>query len=658
MSESAQREAWKSYDANEREMVEIAFGSDRLRVARPTTDAWRALEAIFAAHGYEFRADDTHGYFPRNVKDTNVRSLHAFGLALDVNATTNPMRMTPDKRPVRFSRKQTQRQRALDVINHVADTDMTPQMIADVRAIRTGSGKTLFGWGGDWSTRKDTMHFYIDVSPSDLATGVDRSTVRGGAFEHRPTDFDGYSDSSMDHHDHHHRFPGQEAWDLTEGTPMQAQSTKVLRFRTLLDFIARHEGTADRAGGGYDTSLGFGILTGGEKQLSRMTLGQIDSLQRSMLDHPKNRWNSSALGRYQIVRKTLRGLREELGLSDLEVYSAELQDRLAVALVERRGRDVVGLRNEWASLVNVRGSDILAAYDDISTVVHPAEIAVMHKLPVGPIEGLQGLSPAGLELLVQLVQRLTGAAPLKTMSEAQAVLKPGDRGPEVKALQEALNARDYQVGKIDGIYGTLTTAAVAAFQVDYKVNPETVGSVDAVTWAALREAPARPLSLERRNTTADDLRRDGSVIVQNADRTRQLGWLTSIFGGLGLGNSAIANFGPSADTSKESLARSILNSQQALTDFFGASNQQLTGAIQKAHEILGPASGVAKTSGQSAVDALGVLLPQVVGSLLPGAGGSLVMLGLGIASHIYGTRIVDRRVADQRNGSNIGPLRL
>ena len=43
MSESAQREAWKSYDANEREMVEIAFGSDRLRVARPTTDAWRAL---------------------------------------------------------------------------------------------------------------------------------------------------------------------------------------------------------------------------------------------------------------------------------------------------------------------------------------------------------------------------------------------------------------------------------------------------------------------------------------------------------------------------------------------------------------------------------------------------------------------------------------
>ena len=34
------------------------------------------------------------------------------------------------------------------------------------------------------------------------------------------------------------------------------------------------------------------------------------------------------------------------------------------------------------------------------------------------------------------------------------------------------------------------------------------------------------------------------------------------------------------------------------------------------------------------------------------------MLGLGIASHIYGTRIVDRRVADQRNGSNIGPLRL
>src|SRR5262245_41185744 len=89
MTESSQRVAWKSYNGNEREMREIRFGPDRLKVAGPTVDAWRALEAVLLGHEYEIRADDTHGYFPRNIKGTSVRSLHAFGLAVDVNATTN-----------------------------------------------------------------------------------------------------------------------------------------------------------------------------------------------------------------------------------------------------------------------------------------------------------------------------------------------------------------------------------------------------------------------------------------------------------------------------------------------------------------------------------------------------------------------------------------
>jgi hypothetical protein len=65
-----------------------------------------------------------------------------------------------------------------------------------------------------------------------------------------------------------------------------------------------------KAESGYDTSLGYGRFSGGEKTLTLMSLYQIDALQTAMLNHPANNFNSSALGRYQIVRKTLRGLRK------------------------------------------------------------------------------------------------------------------------------------------------------------------------------------------------------------------------------------------------------------------------------------------------------------------------------------------------------------
>ena len=39
------------------------------------------------------------------------------------------------------------------------------------------NGKTVFRWGGDYSRTKDTMHYEIICSPSDLATGIDPATI-------------------------------------------------------------------------------------------------------------------------------------------------------------------------------------------------------------------------------------------------------------------------------------------------------------------------------------------------------------------------------------------------------------------------------------------------------------------------------------------------
>lgn len=124
----------------------------------------------------------------------------------------------------------------------------------------------------------------------------------------------------------------------------------------MLDLIGYAEGT-DR-GRGYNETLGYGAFTGGDRNLVAMTLREILALQKQMLAHPDNTFNSSALGRYQITSRTLRGLMGEMNLSGDEYFTADLQDRLAEQLLRRRGNSITGLRNEWEGLRGVSSSAI------------------------------------------------------------------------------------------------------------------------------------------------------------------------------------------------------------------------------------------------------------------------------------------------------------
>ena len=129
-------------------------------------------------------------------------------------------------------------------------------------------------------------------------------------------------------------------------------------YKDVLDHIARSEGTAKAPGGGYNTSLANGLLLPGgkEQDLTKKTLDEIDALQTEMLRNPSNRWNSSAIGRYQVVRTTLRAQRAALGLKGTDLYDAALQDRIGANLAKARGADPVGLRQEWASLVGAKNA--------------------------------------------------------------------------------------------------------------------------------------------------------------------------------------------------------------------------------------------------------------------------------------------------------------
>jgi hypothetical protein len=114
--------------------------------------------------------------------------------------------------------------------------------------------------------------------------------------------------------------------------------------------------------------LDYGKWTGGDVNLTSMSLDQVHSLGLSMRT-PENRAlygngkGSSALGRYQITGSTLRDLQKTMGLKGTELFDAQMQDRMAMQLMQRRGADVGGLRNEWEGLRRVPGDDILGAYN-------------------------------------------------------------------------------------------------------------------------------------------------------------------------------------------------------------------------------------------------------------------------------------------------------
>lgn len=87
--------------------------------------------------------------------------------------------------------------------------------------------------------------------------------------------------------------------------------------------------------------------------------------------------------------------------------------------------------------------------------------------------------PAGLYTADE-IERIRAEHP-----KPKRTLHKGDKGEDVKALQDALNALGYGCGASDGIYGAKTTAAVKAYQQDHGLTPDGVCGPN--TWAALSE---------------------------------------------------------------------------------------------------------------------------------------------------------------------------
>lgn len=150
---SAMRAAWGPPCVGAR-MITVPLGDNGARVTidRRWEHAIRALDMCFTVHNYEVRKADTGCYNCRTITGGTGYSLHAYGLPPDVNWSTNPY----GPRLV---------------------TDMPPAMILDIEAIRTVDGLTVWRWGGRYSGNKDAMHFDPQVTPEQIARGIDWATV-------------------------------------------------------------------------------------------------------------------------------------------------------------------------------------------------------------------------------------------------------------------------------------------------------------------------------------------------------------------------------------------------------------------------------------------------------------------------------------------------
>jgi muramidase (phage lysozyme)/peptidoglycan hydrolase-like protein with peptidoglycan-binding domain len=249
----------------------------------------------------------------------------------------------------------------------------------------------------------------------------------------------------------------------------------------------------------------------GKPKLTDMTLTQIRALQNRMI---KGGAASSACGRYQFLRKTLDATRAEMRIAGTAVWTPDLQDRMAVHLMEARGLNQYlkgkmsretfanNLAKEWASLpvvTPINGKKPGQSYyagDGLNAALHsPADILRL-------IDALK--APASPALPVD-------AAP-PPATDPDPLIGPESSPAQIRALQAELALKNYNVGKIDGKWGKLTAGAVLSFKSNNGLSTATLP----VRLSVVKAAQVWVIET-RQDATVAELRKDGSTTVKGAD---------------------------------------------------------------------------------------------------------------------------------------------
>lgn len=180
----------------------------------------------------------------------------------------------------------------------------------------------------------------------------------------------------------------------------------------LLNIIGKHES-------GQNYNAIWPRAGGNGTDFTKMTINEVLAYQDQYV---RDGAKSSAVGRYQIIRGTMRGLVEDMGLTGNEKFDASMQDRMATRLLEQRGLDAYregrmtegqfmnNVAKEWASMPKTNGrghydgdglnkvgvdtTPVLAAIRDIRATPAAAPVAVTAATPTTPDTPVQVASLA------------------------------------------------------------------------------------------------------------------------------------------------------------------------------------------------------------------------------------------------------------------------
>lgn len=135
-------------------------------------------------------------------------------------------------------------------------------------------------------------------------------------------------------------------------------------YKSLLNTIAKGE-----SNGNYNAH--FGNASNTELRFTDMTIAEVMDWQK---EYVRQGNASNAVGRYQFMGTTLAGLVKQLHINPQAKFNEAMQDRLAIALIDRRGayafvqnkitreQFAANLAMEWAALPRVIGDNPHESY--------------------------------------------------------------------------------------------------------------------------------------------------------------------------------------------------------------------------------------------------------------------------------------------------------
>jgi hypothetical protein len=122
-------------NCDESQMAQVNAFGHTFKIHQGLVDSINDINTQWLANGGNswYKIDTIYGYNCRKVRGTSSWSAHAFGMAVDINPQRNPFGV-------------------------VLETDMQnlPTPPPDFTQLFINEG---WGWGGNWSSKKDAMHF-------------------------------------------------------------------------------------------------------------------------------------------------------------------------------------------------------------------------------------------------------------------------------------------------------------------------------------------------------------------------------------------------------------------------------------------------------------------------------------------------------------------